>query len=505
MKAMCTAIGLALATFHSQSRANEYLGNDSTVDWRNDMLVQAYQDLTTVRQDAGLDGSSKKYTVYCWTRSRFEGCNIRLTGGTAGAIVGLESVDGQGAYSIRLDADEERGSIITLNSDHSYGVYLSNAGFPGEESLVRNTQINCNGQGMTGMHISGSNRTGGGYATPNRLLVDQLEINMNGSDPTGVGGRAIRACRGGVITNRRQDGSIAGLVQINLNGASDAVALSAVDGGCIELSRTTIQAGSAASSSLILAQSAQGASNTISLTDCTIMSKTGNTLIRSDKAVSGTQGSHSLVTFHALDLSQARDQLVVAGDGSRLELTLSGGTAWHGWSLAEQSGRIDLVLEDASWMITRESFLGTNGSFQTKGASRLEFAFAEGSFSRIHAASIELDALTELILDVDFSFFSSASLEYPVDIELFRTDNPELFAEGNGVTLMTRDLVMLSYTRADGVYYVHGPLAIAIPEPATGWMAIAALGFSSFLRNRRGRAQPSPTYREGQAALRANS
>lgn len=463
-----------------------FLGNESSFDWRYDTAKQAYQDDQTTSNNETINGGTKKYAVYSWSRSNYVANNTHIVGGTTGGIVGLESTTKQGAFRVRFGADDGNTATITLNRNNTYGVYLSHAGHATLQSVFYNTTIQCNGQMMTGMHIAGTNAAQSNI--PNKVYVDNLQINMNNTNAAASAGQALRTYNKGVITNVMGDGSVLRGVAINMGSTgTNGTALSALEGGTIDLHKTMIDAGSLSSTAVILMESEKGGSNVVRLSDSQILSKDGNTLINSNRAAGGTKGSVSTVSFHNVDLSAARNQKIVVGADSTADILLSGTTHYHGWTESAVTAALHLVVDAGSWWVTQESFLGDNGALQTLNGGLLTFSYQNDLFSVVNAGEVALEWGTKLILDVGAEYFAAATAEAPIEAELFRFSQGENFSGGDDVRLLTNDSVEWNYTRVEGTYYVTGAKGLPIPEPSA--IAFGLTGLSAMMLRRRARVR----------------
>lgn len=385
--------------------------------------------------------------------------NLTVTASGTGSARGIFLTDGK-SINLRTSGEGGRNTLTSVSENASAeAIFIQNAT---ETTTISHTDIYVEGV-----------RSEGIVAQTGIVELDDVNVHVSSHEGDGfVLGFGLYA-NSSTITNKGK-----GQVTIVSDLEKMGGAISSEGGGYVDLYNSSITVSAQREQTLPYGVLTITFSSVISLTNSTIDSANGNTLI---SEVSSGNTWQPLINLDKVNLNNAKNQLIQYS--SNLNFNLSNGTNLDGYAkqLAEGTGSLILdISSGASWNVMQDSTTGEAGSLSLGTGCTISFMeLGEGTFTNIISASIALEAGAILMLGATSEEIQALMDNNggTYDVKLFTTD--EKFSN-EGVVLVTSDGRKLEYTPDNlGTYTLTG---ILIPEPATGVLWLASFGLLAFRR-----------------------
>lgn len=387
--------------------------------------------------------------------SAYEGKNVNIT--SNGWAYGIFA---DNASYVNVSADDGTWSNITTNGIYGHGLYLNTT----QTNSISNTKIFSTGEESKGICVDGSFSE-----TSINVLLDNVHIHLSAGTPGVNAGMGIQADTGAVVSNRGK-----GAVSVTFDSSSTAMAaLRSDQEGVIDLQDATLDVNQ--TNEGVISVNTGGK---VSLTDSTIISSGGNTLINGQ---AGADESGS-VNLDNVNLDQAKNQIIGSSATSIqfiYTLNLSRGTNLDGYAIIADRSKSATnvnIMTGASWNVTQDSDLG-GGALSLDANSTISFVTESGDFTNINAAAVMLEAGSILQLDRDASTFTDGDL-----VVLFTGAAGDAFTN-HGALLMSADGISLLY-----IDYDDGSFEItstsSIPEPSAVALGLFGIGFFAIRRRK---------------------
>lgn len=442
----------ASLTSATLANAQTYIDDNAplVVNSSNSPFSEQYVNRTTE--------SSVYYTINIASGYSYTGRNVNISNHSS-------KNGGTGIYvggAINLSADPGTYNTINVGGRSAHGIRF---GASTQTSHISRTIINNSGNGGYGINTSGSST---------KVVLDDVIINISDTAENDYIGWGIFADSGSTVTNSgKGQVTVTALETENAGSAFTAKG----SGTLIDLYRTTIDFSRATTTSDAVVYTLDG--GTLSLTDSTIKSRSGNVLAYAFNN-SLTNGSSNTMSFNNVNLDQAKNQAILnfvrSDEGGSTSFNFSNGTHFDGYAgLHDNIGDNDAATHirfdaDSSWHVTAHSWLGSQGTLSLDGTCALDFDCNGNDFYSINGAAVMLAAGT--LITIDTTGYSGGEQTF----DLLNFIDMSAIEPGVLVNLIPHDS---KYIWDVSDLLIGGTISVAlrgaIPEPATTTLGLVSL------------------------------